>query len=1017
MKVFIVILFPNIFTMRSKFTATVILFFLLSAVTCAQRYNFVNYSVEEGLPQSQIYSMYEDTHGYLWFGTFGGGLSRFDGIDFKSYNEEQGLTCGFVRSIAQDAYGNILAGTDEGLFVLVHEYFIRIDYPEIAETPSIRCIIKDNNNFWIGTVDNGLFCYSKGNVTNYTSENGLMGNSINCLFCDKDGNIWVGLDNGFCKITNGNIESFTKAGNSLFASVRCITEDKKGNIWLASYINGVAVFDGTSYKKYTQSDGLACNTVNTILCDEKGNLWFGTALGLSRLKDDSFQTITSEEGLCGNTIVTILEDAEDNLWFGSSGGGVSRFDNERFIHFSEDDNIGKLVYAIQQDKTGAIWFATSNGGVTRYDGKIFSNFNSGDGFTSEKIKAIYCDDDSTIWFGTVGSGAYYYDGKTFTHYTYRQGLCGNFISGITSDTYGNIWFSSLDNGVGFYNKTKKKFYRYKKSDGLASERVNAICSDNNGSIWAGTSGAGLNCLSFSEKDTSTVTIATYNKTNGLSGNKINSLLYYHDKLYIGTSGTGIDVMDLSGNITTWNKKNGLSSNIIYSLVFDRFGNLWVGSEKGIDKILIQNDSVSQVIHFGKAEGFIGIENTMNSSSLDADGNLWFGTINGANRYNPNFDQDNVSPPKIHLTAVNLFFDKIEDTEYGSNCTSFDELSGNLVLPYYKNHVSFDFIGINYRNPQAVKYKWILTGNDKEWSPELSKREATYSNLPPGNYTFLVKACNENGIWSAQSASFSFTITAPFWTSLWFIILVAVAVISVTWLIIYSRIKRIKARNREEQERLEMGKSILELQQATSRLQMNPHFIFNSLNSIQGYIANNNTTEAKWYLSKFAKLIRLILDNAKEEFIPLRDEIFILENYLVLEKMRMNDKFIYDMICEKNIDPESIEIPPMIVQPFVENAILHGLKHKEGKGRLDVRFSLNGNLLCCEITDDGIGRQAAAEMKNISAAEHKSSAIVITEERLKRLGKETKKPGSIMITDLLDDEGKGCGTKVTINIPV
>lgn len=984
----------------------------------AQRYNFVNYSVEEGLPQSQIYSMYEDNRGYLWFGTFGGGLSRFDGISFENYNEEQGLACNFVRSIAQTHNGNLLVGTDEGLFVFFHDKFIRYDSPAIKVTPAIRAIISDNqNNIWVGTLDNGLFKYSNGIIKNYTTDDGLFSNSINCLYCDKKGTIWVGQDNGFCKIENGKISSYTKAGVNPFISIRCITDDKDGKIWLASYINGVVVYDGKTFKKYTMYDGLASNTVYSVLCDENGSMWFGTAQGLTRLKENKIKTITSAEGLCSNTIVTILEDAENNLWFGSSGGGVSRFDNERFIHFPENENMGKLVYAIQQDIEGNMWFATSNGGVTRYDGKEFRIFSSDDGFTSEKIKTIFCNADSTIWFGSVGNGAFLYDGKSFGKYSYKQGLCGSFISGIVSDKYDNIWFSSLDNGIGFYNKKKDKFYRYRKTDGLASDRVNAICTDKKGKIWVGTANAGINCLYFSEKDTSSVTISTINQSTGLSGNNINTLTCYNDRLYIGTSGSGIDVLNPSGKIISWKKKQGLSSNIIYSLIFDNYGNLWAGSEKGIDKIIFQNDSIIQVAHYGKAEGFIGIENTMSSSFLDSDGNLWFGTINGANRYNPNFDHSNTSPPKIHITAVNLFFDKIEDTEYGKNCSTFEELSGNLVLPYYKNHLSFDFIGINYRNPEAVKYKWKLEGNDKDWSPELSKREATYSNLPPGKYTFWVKACNENGIWSSQTAAFSFTIIAPYWTSLRFIILIGVVVISMVWVIIYARIRRIKTRNRDEQQRLMMSKNILELQQATSRLQMNPHFIFNSLNSIQGYIANNNTTEAKWYLSKFAKLMRLILDNAREEFIPLSDEIILLENYLALEKMRMNDKFDYEIKCEDAIEKDAVEIPPMIIQPFAENAILHGLKHKEGKGFLEISFSMKENLLVCEITDNGIGRQAAAELKNKSAAEHKSSAISITEERLRRLGKESDKEANIQIIDLKDAGGMDCGTKVIINIPV
>jgi len=522
---------------------------------------------------------------------------------------------------------------------------------------------------------------------------------------------------------------------------------------------------------------------------------------------------------------------------------------------------------------------------------------------------------------------------------------------------------------------------------------------------------------FSNRGATSITISKINQTNGLSGNNINTLVENKKKLYIGTSGNGISVLKPDGKIICWSKKQGLSSNIIYSLVFDNYGNLWAGSEKGIDKIILQKDSILQVIHFGLAEGFFGVENTVNSSCLDKTGNLWFGTINGANKYNPTFDHSNTAAPIIHLTSVNLFFDKIEETEYGKNCSTFEDLSGNLVLPYYKNHLSFDFIGINYRNPQAVKYKWKLIGNDKDWSPELSRREATYSNLPPGKYTFVVKACNENGVWSSKGAYFTFVITAPYWTSFWFIILIAFIVISIIWFIIYSRIRRIKSRNKDEQQRLEMSKSILELQQATSRLQMNPHFIFNSLNSIQGYIANNNTTEAKWYLSKFAKLMRLILDNAKEEFIPLSDDIYILDNYLLLEKMRMNDKFDYSIVCDEAIETDAMEIPPMIIQPFVENAILHGLKHKEGKGILEIKFSQKENLLICEVTDNGIGRKAAAVLKIKSAAGHKSSAIMITEERLKRLGKEFQQEAGVEIIDLKDADDKACGTKVIIKIPI
>ncbi len=987
---------------------------ILQASIFGQSYHFVNYSVEEGLPQSQIYSIYQDEHGYVWLGTFGGGLSRYDGIDFVNYHEEQGLSCSFVRAIVQVEGGNFLVGTDEGLYIMIKGRFMRYDFIGVNGNVAVRTIIIDQQkNIWVGTIGDGLFRYKDGNIEFYTVDQGLLSNNINCLYNDINGNIWVGHDNGFSIIKDGKIKSYNKAGEKPFTSLRAITGDKHGQVWLASYIYGVVTYDG---KSFTKLNGLASNTIYSAYCDAKGNLWFGTAKGLNKLQGDSVKTITVEEGLCSNTIVSILEDTHHSLWFGSSGGGISRFDDERFIHFPKNEKMGKLVYDIQQDKEGHMWLAASNGGVTKFDGKEFRNFNEKDGFTSVMIKSILCKEDSSCWFGSNGAGAFLYDGETFEHYTYKDGLCGSFISGIDSDIYGNIWFSSLDKGVGFYKERNKTFYRYTKADGLASDRVNALCCAENGDIWVGTSN-GVNRIRFSEEDSTSITISTINQSNGLTGNNINSLVCRNNLVYIGTSGGGINILDQNNRVISWKKKQGLGSNIIYSLVFDENGNLWSGSEKGIDKIVIKNERIESVVHFGKADGFVGVENTMNSSCMDSAGNLWFGTINGANMYNPDFDQSDTSTSKIQLTSVHLLFDRIEDTEYGENISSFEELSGNLILPYYKNHLSFNFIAINFKNPDAMKYKWKLEGEDNDWSPELSRREVTYSSLPPGKYTFFVKACNENGIWTSQPASFSFTITPPYWTSTWFIVLMGTLIVSALFIIVYTTITRVKTKNKTTRERLEMSKSILELQQATSRLQMNPHFIFNSLNSIQGYIATNNTTDAKWYLSKFAKLMRLILDNAREEFIPLRDEIYILENYLILERMRVNEKFDFTLDIDESIDTEAVEIPPMILQPFVENAVLHGFRHKEGKGLLAIVFTLKDDILTCEITDNGIGRQAASERKNKSAAGHKSSAITITEERLKKLSKESQKESGIRIIDLKDAEGNGSGTKVIIQIPI
>ncbi|NJK85186.1 MAG: histidine kinase [Bacteroidales bacterium] len=303
----------------------------------------------------------------------------------------------------------------------------------------------------------------------------------------------------------------------------------------------------------------------------------------------------------------------------------------------------------------------------------------------------------------------------------------------------------------------------------------------------------------------------------------------------------------------------------------------------------------------------------------------------------------------------------------------------------------------------------MEGFNSEWSPALKQREITFTNLPPGKYIFKVTACNENNLWNNQPASFTFQITPPLWQELWFKILAILVLIGFIWFIFSLRIRQIKTKNRIVREKLEMEKNIIHLEQEAARLQMNPHFIFNSLNSIQGFISINDAVQAKNYLSKFAKLMRLILENSREEFIPLQNEVDILRNYLELEKLSASHSFDFLIGISEEIDASHIMIPPMMIQPFVENAIIHGVKKKEGKGRIQIHFSLKGErVLLCEVTDDGVGRE-----RSISANKtHKSTGIAVTRQRLEQYKIQTGVNTGIEIIDLKDP----CGTTVLLLLP-
>jgi len=385
------------------------------------------------------------------------------------------------------------------------------------------------------------------------------------------------------------------------------------------------------------------------------------------------------------------------------------------------------------------------------------------------------------------------------------------------------------------------------------------------------------------------------------------------------------------------------------------------------------------------------------------------------QYNPREEVESKITPKIHLTGLKLFFDNIENTNYADSLSAWYSIPIQLTLPYNQNNLTFSYVGILHRNPEAVQYKWILEGFSKEWSPAITDREATFSNLPPGTYTFKVKACNEFNIWNDVPASFTFTIEPPLWERWWARLTGVAVIIGLIWLVFHFRLERVKAKNKIIQERLEMEKNILELEQEAARLQMNPHFIFNCLNSIQGFISVNDPFQAKKYLAKFAKLMRLILENAREEFIPLQNEISILENFLELEKLSINHKFDFTITMDESIDPEGIQIPPMMIQPFIENAIIHGLKKKEGKGLITIHFSINDELLICTLQDNGIGRKKSGQINEEFRPDHKSTGIAVTQKRLEQYGLHRKVKAGIEFVDL-EENGIATGTKVIISSP-
>lgn len=983
----------------------------------AQIYNFRNFSYDDGLTHSEVYALCEGKNGNLWIGTLGGGLLKFDGYSFTSYLEESGLVNNFIRSLLIDEIGNLWIGTEAGLCIYNGIEFFLLDSANGPGDFIITALLQDiNSTIWIGTSENGLFRLDSLGFSNFTTDNGLADNSINCLFEAPDSSIWIGTNKGATRFKENRFTSLTRRNGLPSSIVRGISCDYEENIWFATYNGGVSRYNGDSLINFSAGQGLNSRRVYSIIKDINGNMWFGTDRGVTKFNGKDFKLFNESNGLSSNIVVSLFQDSSGSIWFGTSGGGLSRLDSERFIHYPENDKLGRRIFSVIQAINGNMIFGSSEGGITVFDGHQYSLVKGTRGFTSSKVQALYYAPDSTLWIGTIDDGAFEFDRDGFHKYTYENGLASNNISGFATDTAGNMWIATLDSGVCVLPPDTNSITRYSIVNGLGSNTIYTMLADSSGNIWLGAENGGLNKIQLKSDFDPSPVIIRYTTDSGLSSNSIKSIIMDSlGTLFLGTAGGGINILS-DTSIIVINKSSGIYSNNIYSLILDDQDRLWAGTERGVDRITFgSNYTITEYIHFGRNEGFRGIDNYRNASCLDDEGNIWFGTINGIVRYNPVEDIIIEHKPITHLSRIKLFFRNIEETEFTDSLTAWYPIPAFLKLPYNKNNLTFEFVGINLRNPEGIQYRWKLEGFDEDWTPPVKQREVTFSNLQPGEYSFKVITGNEMNQWNEEPVSFTFTISPPVWKEVWFKTAVILTVLLLISLIIYSQFRRIKIKNRIAQERLELEKNIIELEQEAARLQMNPHFIFNSLNSIQGFIASNEPFQAKRYLAKFARLMRLILENAREEFIPLQNEIDILENYLELEKLRTNDKFDFRINVKNTIDTENVDIPPMMIQPFVENAIVHGIIGKNGRGKIVIDFSKNENSLYCQIIDDGIGRQQAQKNKLKKSPGHKSTGISVTLKRLEQMKMITGEEAGVVIEDLMDN-GHPRGTKVTIRIP-
>ncbi len=982
---------------RSILKYLVLSILLLPFCLSAQQYNYKNYSAENGLPFVQISCMYQDQFGYIWSGGYGG-LSRFDGKKFSNFSPKNGLVNNYVNAISSDDSGAVYAATAEGLSVIKNKKIYNYKLGNgLNEAFLTALCYSQKEGIYVGS-RNGVYIFKNNSFTEIPDYKGL---EIKCLLQTKIGLVCVGTTFGLFYY-NPKTKTSVKQNGLAGEMINCVAECPNTGHLIIGTTTGLSKVN-TPHEapvNFHIQNGLIDENITSLFCKGPNEIWVGSGAGLLRYNGKVFEYYNLYNDNNANHIRCIISDKEENIWIGSHSG-IFKYRDNGFSSFDKSTGIGNaFVFKILKDKNGDIWFCTDGSGVYKYSQGFFKNYTTADGLLSNSALSASLHEDGSIWFGT-NNGISIFRNNHFENFSGNKSMAAKAPFSVQFiDSKKTLWIGGL-NGVEAIKKQNGvyKTFFYKIPELLLESGVQSVTEDKNGDLWLGTFLGGLFKL---ENDV----FIYQNKKRNIKAESFFTLLCDKNNVLYGATLNGLWIYDLkTGTQQYITDKDGLNSEYIYSLGFsDNENTLWAGTNQGINKIdlkkLTDNKKIS-IQSYGKTDGFTGVECNSYGILEEEDGTFWFGTVSGVVKHQPKSIKINSRLPDTYMQTIKLLS---EDTI----------LANGSLLPHDYNNITFYYRGLSYTNPDKVLYMKKLEGYENVWSEPSPEDYSKYANLPAGKYTFKVKSCNNEGIWNETPTVFSFEIKLPFYKTWWFTVSLIGLLIALLFITFRLRIQNIR---KKEKAAFDRRVEISKIELKALRAQMNPHFVFNSLNSIQHYILNSKSNEAAKYLNKFAKLIRTILSNSEKAMVTVNEDVESLNLYLELESMRFDGKFDYTINVDKSVDGDYDEIPPMLMQPYIENAILHGLNPKETKGHLKIDIFTKNNYIVCRITDDGIGRVKSGEIKRTTPGNlHKSLGMKITSERVRILNDINKSDLSVSVGDLIDTNGNTAGTIVEIYIP-